>query len=262
MANRHVRTLPGAAHAQASHAPFSILPVGSVEYHGPHGPFGTDLTLSQGFADRIAQRTDALVFPAVPYSFVPRLTRDHGPAVSVAAEVFLAYLTEVLTGVVAFGPKRVLVVNGHSENQFALRLAAERVAEVDEEASVMLVNWWQWAPGDACLERESADARGDDPWGANHGNGHAGPLELSVTAAFDPEGVVTPDATSDVPFEAPWWRGRAQVVGRGQAPHGFAGYHGRVSQIDVARGTRLVDAVTDAIVELTAAWSKRLEDLR
>jgi creatinine amidohydrolase len=229
--------------------------VGSVEYHGPHGPFGTDLTLSEGFAERVANRTGALLFPAVAYTFVPRLTREHGAAVSVAPDVFLAYLCEVLRGVTAFGPKRVMIVNGHSENQYALRLAAETVTEEMPEASILLVNWWQWTPEGAC---RSDGEGGTDPWGENHGNGHGGPLELSVTAAFDAKGVSVPASDADVAYEAPWWRGRAQVVGLGQSPHGFAGYHGLVSAIDVGRGRRVVEGVTEALTTLANGWLARV----
>jgi hypothetical protein len=89
------------------------------------------------------------------------------------------------------------------------------------------------------------------------GHGHGGPLEISVTAAFDERGVVAADAAADVAYEAPWWRGQAQVVGVGQAPVGFAGYHGRVSEIDADVGREVVAQVTERLSQVVDGWLAR-----
>ena len=243
--------LRGGDRERAAALPFSLLPLGSLEYHGGHAPFGTDTTLARGFAERLAARRACLLFPVVAYAFVPRLTRDHGPAASVAPETYLAYLVEVLRGLRAFGPRRILVLNGHSENQYAARLAAETVAEDEPELSVAIVNWWKLA---------ETPWRDDpsDPWGEGGGHGHGGPLEISVAGALDPVGVEPPAGDAgDVAYEAPWWRGAAQVVGRGQPPLGFAGYHGRISAIDLDRGHRVADQVTDELVRFVDDWLRR-----
>ena len=143
MRSARLATLAGRDRGSIRSLPFAVLPVGSLEFHGDHAPFGTDTTLADGFANALAERRPCLVLPAIPYVYVPPLTRDHGPGVGVPAEVFLAYATAVLAGLTDAGVRRVLVLNGHSENQFALRLAAERACERRREASVLLVNWWQ-----------------------------------------------------------------------------------------------------------------------
>ena len=250
MQSAHLATLAGRDRDRIAELPFAVLPVGSLEFHGDHAPFGTDTTLAEGFARAIAERRACLVLPAIAYTFVPPLTRDHGPGLSVPSDVFLAYLTAVLGGAAEAGIRRVLVVNGHSENQFALRLAAERACERHRDLSVLLVNWWHWV--DAAPEGVAATA-----FGAGGGHGHGGPLEISVTAAFDPAGVVPVAADADIAYEAPWWRGKAQVVGLGQAPVGFAGYHGRVAQVDAEVGRRVVEQVADRLADLVDGWLER-----
>lgn len=251
MEPRSVVTLSGQERERAAALPFSLLPVGSLEYHGDHAPFGTDATLAEGFAARLADRRACLRFPGVHYAFVPRLTRDHGPGASVSPDVFTAYMTEVLEGILTFGPRRILVLNGHSENQFALRLASETLHERASDVSVAIVNWWK------LVETPWRDDP-HDPWADAGGHGHGGPLEISVTAAFATEGVCTPEhAEADIAYEAPWWRGAAQVVGRGGAPRGFAGYHGRISAIDVDRGRRVAEQATDALVRFVDDWLER-----
>lgn len=241
---RDVLFLGGADAGRFESAPFAVLPVGSVEYHGPAAPFGTDTTLAAGLAQRLAQARDCLVFPPIAYSFVPRLTTSHGPGVSVAPGTFLAYAAAVMRGIVDVGVTRLLVLNGHSENQYSLRLAAEEVTASAPEASVLVCNWWKLAPSGLFRHAD--------------GHGHGGPLEISTTAALDPRGVAPAGGRpADIPYEAPWWRGAAQVVGRGQAPEGFAGYHGNVSEIDVAKGEQIVDAVVEELSRLVDDWLAR-----
>lgn len=252
MPSAHLTTLAGRDRDRIAALPFAVLPVGSLEFHGDHAPFGTDTTLAEGFANAIAQRRSCLVLPSISYAFVPPLTRDHGPGLNVPPDVFLAYLTAVLCGAADAGIRRVLVVNGHSENQYALRLAAEAACEGDRSLSVLLVNWWHWVDAGP----ESAPARA---FGEGGGHGHGGPLEISVTAAFDSRGVVPAAADADIAYEAPWWRGRAQVVGLGQAPEGFAGYHGRVRQVDAEVGRRVVAQVADRLADLVDGWLARAQ---
>lgn len=243
-ADNDVLTLKGSEVRRLQTAPFAVLPVGSIEYHGPGGPLGVDTTLAAGLAARVAAARGGLAFPPIAYTFVPRLTRAHGPAVSVAPRVFLDYVTEVIAGVLGAGVSRLLVLNGHSENQYALRLAAEQVTERLQGSSVVVCNWWKLAPGDLFSE--------------SGGHGHGGPLELSATAALQPRGVeLAQPAGRDVPYEAPWWRAAAQVVGAGQEPVGFRGYHGRVSEADLAKGEEVVRVVVEQLVRLVDDWLER-----
>ncbi|MER5705513.1 creatininase family protein, partial [Micromonospora sp. NPDC002296] len=45
--------------AVAGAADFAVLPVGAVEWHGPHLPLGTDLILAEGFAAESATSSAA-----------------------------------------------------------------------------------------------------------------------------------------------------------------------------------------------------------
>src|SRR4051795_4996703 len=45
-----------------------IVPVGSTEQHGPHGPLLTDALVPTEVAERVARRVAAVVAPTVNYS--------------------------------------------------------------------------------------------------------------------------------------------------------------------------------------------------
>ncbi|CAN5844356.1 creatininase family protein [soil metagenome] len=240
-----VLTLAGADAARFATDRFVVLPLGSIEYHGPHAPLGTDTTLALGFARELAERSPCLVLPPITYAFTPQITSARPGTLSVTPDVFLAYLTEVLRATVRAGATRVLALNGHSENQFAARLAAEAIVLEHPEASVAVVNWWRLVDPDAPL-----------PFTEAGGNGHGGPLEISTTAAFDARGVGVA-AASDIASEAPWWRGVAQVVGRGGRPIGFEGYHGRIGEVSVAAGREVIDAVVPNLLRFVDGWLER-----
>lgn len=240
-------TLQGRDASRLRTARFVALPLGSVEYHGPHGPLGTDVTLAVGFARGLAEEADGVLLPAIPYAFTPIVTRSRPGTIHVPAEAYLPYLRAVLASVLAAGATRVVVVNGHSENGPSLRLAAETAAGDVAGASFLLVDWWRLVePG----------AGAEAGFGERDGHGHGGPLELSVTASFEPSGVA-PGGAPDVPYEAPWWRGAAQVVGAGGAPVGFDGYHGRVSEISSEAGARVADGVRRRLRRLVDDWLVR-----
>ena len=247
MAHHDALTLPGAAVGRLTGARFVTLPLGSLEYHGPHAPLGVDTTLATGFARALAERADGVALPAIAYSFTSTLTSARPGTLSIGAEPFLAYVREVLAALARQGVTRIVALNAHSENQHALRLAAETVATAHPAASVLLVDWWKLVrPEDTPTFTESG------------GHGHGGPVEVSTTAAFDPRGVLAASAP-DIAYETPWWRGAAQVVGAGQAPLGFDGYHGRVSEIDGAAGRVLRDAVLERLERLVDDWLERAE---
>src|SRR5439155_23322018 len=46
---------------------YVLVPTGSTEQHGPHGPLSTDVIIPTEVCRRVATRVDALVAPAVNY---------------------------------------------------------------------------------------------------------------------------------------------------------------------------------------------------
>ena len=44
---------------------FAILPVAALEQHGPHLPFGSDVYIANGIAERVAEKTGALLMETI-----------------------------------------------------------------------------------------------------------------------------------------------------------------------------------------------------
>ncbi|HUS23821.1 MAG TPA: creatininase family protein [Candidatus Binatia bacterium] len=123
------------ARAVSSGAPLVILlPVGSVEPHGPHLGLLTDTIISQASAQvaaRVleAQGTTVFIAPAVPYGVTDFAAGFKG-AISIPASILTAYLEAVAKGFLDNGAAHVCLVNNHLEpgHYQAILAAAQRFA--------------------------------------------------------------------------------------------------------------------------------------
>ena len=107
-----------------------LLPVGSLEPHGPHLPLGTDTLLSRETAKRAAGRLhdrgyEAWIAPGLPYG-VTECASEFPGVVSIAGEILTPLVAEVIKGFLAQGAAHVCVINNHlePEHDVALRNAA------------------------------------------------------------------------------------------------------------------------------------------
>ena len=133
-----------------------ILPVGTVEQHGPHLPIKMDLWTADSVANEAARRRpDRLVaMPVIPYGFTTHVM-DFPGSVTVHHETFIRYVVDVLKSVVYHGFKKVIVVNGHGSNVPPLDLATRRVI-LETDAIVSLTSWWSLVYDGSRLQRQMA----------------------------------------------------------------------------------------------------------
>lgn len=155
----------------------ALLPVGSVEPHGPHLPLSTDCIISDAASLRAADRLStgqrvALVAPGVAYG-VTRYAAGFAGAVGVTAEVLTPFLRAVVTAYLAEGFSHVCLVNNHLEPEHDLAVRAAIDGLDPTRASV------------ACpLTRRWARTLSDE---YKSGACHAGRYETSLVLAAAPE---------------------------------------------------------------------------
>ncbi|GAA1633408.1 creatininase family protein [Catellatospora bangladeshensis] len=238
-----VTRLPGHELARvAAAADFAVLPVGAVEWHGPHLPLGTDLILADGFAAELAgSPLKAVTFPAVPYAACPGQTRPWPGTIAIRPEVALGYLCDVIEGVVAAGFPRVLVVNGHDANMSTVRAAMEWVSG-RRLASLLLANWFQLV-----TPAETAEL-----FGEQISRGHGGAYETSAVLGFDPQAVHL-DAAADLPPRPRLDTPHPYVLIESR-PEPWQGWSGHVSLAGAEAGTRVRQLAAARLAELLTAW--------
>jgi creatinine amidohydrolase len=92
-----------------------ILPVGSIEQHGPHNPLSTDIQNAYAIAKEAAKRTGVLCLPGIPVGF-SREHKEFPGTLWVSHQTFELYVKEVILSATYHGAKKVIVVNGHGHN--------------------------------------------------------------------------------------------------------------------------------------------------
>jgi len=122
----------------------AILPIGSVEVHGPHMPMGTDSIIAFEIARRAAEKEEAVVLPPLCYAYV--LENRHFPGtISLTAKTLLAILEEVCDEAARNGFKKILIVNGHGGNNALLKVFL-RDSQVKKKDYVVYAMIEPWAP--------------------------------------------------------------------------------------------------------------------
>ncbi|MBM7078529.1 creatininase family protein [Micromonospora humida] len=250
--------------AVAAAADYAVLPVGAVEWHGPHLPLGTDLILAEGFAAEAGGAVDpaagsasaagspgdtttgfpgprGVLFPAVPYAACPGQTRPWPGTVSIRPEIAVGYLADVIEGIVAAGFPRLLIVNGHDANMSTVRAAMEWVSG-RRTASLLLVNWFQLV----------TPAETTELYGPLTARGHGGAYETSGVLGFDP-GAVRLDAVTDLPPKPKLPVGHPYVLVESR-PDPWQGWSGHISLASEAAGRQVRATAGARLREIVAAW--------
>lgn len=99
----------------------AVLPIGSIEIHGPHMPVGTDSITVYKIAEFAAEREPAVVLPPFYYAYVPE-NRHFPGTISLTAKTLLSLMEEVCDEVSRNGFKKILIVNGHGGNNELIRV--------------------------------------------------------------------------------------------------------------------------------------------
>ncbi|MDB4942557.1 MAG: hypothetical protein JWP97_2091 [Labilithrix sp.] len=126
----------------------AIVPVGSVEPHGPHLPLGTDTTISLVASERAAERlasagVAAVVAPSIPYGVTDYAGGFRG-AIGVPPEVLTPLLRAVATRFLADGFAHVCFVNNHLEpaHDAAVRAAIDGLPAGAASVACPLTRRW------------------------------------------------------------------------------------------------------------------------
>ncbi|WP_436697610.1 mycofactocin biosynthesis peptidyl-dipeptidase MftE [Nocardioides sp. BYT-33-1] len=127
---RALRTLAAVASPAVPVAATVLVPVGSIEQHGPHLPLDTDTVIATAVATEAARRLtlrdlDVLVAPALAYGSSGE-HQDFPGTSSIGTEVLHQVVVE-LTRSMRTWARRVVLVNAHGGNGAALRGAVRQL---------------------------------------------------------------------------------------------------------------------------------------
>ena len=127
-----------------------VVPVGSTEQHGPHGPLLTDALVATEVARRIAPRIGAVVAPTVGYGLSYPHVGFTG-LVHIRIPTFMALIEDLCASLATVGFRRIAFLNGHYDNTYAIAYACANAADrLPAGVRAFPVNYWDGlAPAEA-----------------------------------------------------------------------------------------------------------------
>jgi creatinine amidohydrolase len=161
-------------------APFEkvILPLGSLESHGGHLPFGTDAMTAHLVALDIAARLPGTaVLPPLNYG-VSEHYKDFPFTVSVRFETEIAFLADIFESVYREGIRKIFIMNGHDGNIAPIEVAGRSVKVAHPDFKIVSLDAW-WMMVGQLLPPDFFEV-----W---NGLGHGGEGETSICLELFPE---------------------------------------------------------------------------
>jgi creatinine amidohydrolase len=165
-----------------------IVPVGSTEQHGPHGPLLTDSLIPTEVARRAAPRVGAVVAPTINYSLSYPHQGFKG-LVHIRIPTFMAIIEDLCAALAAVGFRRIVFLNGHYDNTYAIAYAcANAVPRMPDGVRAFPINYW-----DGMSSAQSQE------YFAMSAGLHANRAETSAVMAIDPALVDLEKANAEFP---------------------------------------------------------------
>lgn len=136
--------------AAAAEDTLVILPVASLEQHGPHLATGTDMYLGEAVALRTAQKLQAaghqvVVLPVVWHGLAEH-HMEFGGTITLDQPVFLAVLRQIARSVFRHGFARLMLLNAHGGNTEAIGVAVAEIGNEHPGRRVAGGTYWLVAP--------------------------------------------------------------------------------------------------------------------
>lgn len=128
--------------AAVAREPVCVLPVGSIEQHGPHLPLDVDVVCPKGIADGAGREVPdrLLVLPTLWNGYTAHVM-DFPGTLNAHHTTLLESALDVTRSLAYHGFKKILLLNGHGSNFPILDLAARRT-NLETDAECAALSWW------------------------------------------------------------------------------------------------------------------------
>ncbi|MGA1871291.1 MAG: creatininase family protein [bacterium] len=155
----------------------ALLPVGSIEQHGPHLPLDTDSFDAEYLACKVAESCSTpkpIVLPLIPYGVSYHHEDFHG-TISIRNETLAHFVYEIGMSVAQNGIKKLVIINGHGGNTPSLQFAAQMI---NRDAHIF-----------TCVDTGETSDSDISKIVETPNDVHAGEIETSTAMAIRPDSV-------------------------------------------------------------------------
>lgn len=119
-----------------------LLPIGSIEAHGPHCPLSTDTIISLEACLRAVQKLhskgfEAFVLPPLTYG-VTEVARNFPGTISITEKTFAAMISEICIQLINHGMSKICLFNSHLEPRH-IKTLYDAIKEVGVKTGVKVL---------------------------------------------------------------------------------------------------------------------------
>ncbi|TDO51775.1 creatinine amidohydrolase [Kribbella sp. VKM Ac-2527] len=125
--------LAAATWTEVGYRPLVLVPVGSIEQHGPHLPLDTDAVIAAAVARRVAELMNDEVFVAPVMAYTASGEHQDFPGTSsIGAESLSQVIIELVRSMRTWAD-RIVIVNAHGGNTCALARAVGQLLQEEHD---------------------------------------------------------------------------------------------------------------------------------
>ena len=125
----------------------AVIPVGSIEQHGPHLPISTDSDIVTEVAKKISEKYGYLLLPTINYG----VSFEHAPFLnlSIRESTLRTVLTDLCTSLLSNKINTVFIINGHHGNLKPIKNLDVKLKKISKnKLKVFPLSYWHF------MERE------------------------------------------------------------------------------------------------------------
>jgi creatinine amidohydrolase len=121
----------------------AVIPVGSIEQHGPHLPISTDSDIVTEIARQLSEKKNFLLLPTITYG----VSYEHAPFfnLSIKESTLNTVITDLCTSLLANNIRTIFVINGHHGNLKPLKNIDEKLQKLSKnKLDVFSLSYWHF----------------------------------------------------------------------------------------------------------------------
>ena len=119
----------------------AVIPIGSIEQHGPHLPISTDLDIVTEISKKLSEMKGYLLLPTLTYG----VSFEHAPFfnLSIRESTLRTVLTDLCSSLLANNIKTVFIINGHHGNLKSIKNIDVKLEKLSKnKLKVFSLSYW------------------------------------------------------------------------------------------------------------------------